>query len=164
LGHVTVSVVLGVAALLLGLELGSTFGRRLESWAGLLLIAFGLAYGVWGLRRAAGPRLHGHVHRHYDHVHDTARATPWTLFLLFSADPCVAVIPLVVAAAPLGVAAVAAVALIYEVATIGTMVLLVSAAWRGATAVHAGWIDRYGHAAAGALIAALGAVLSAVGA
>lgn len=163
-GHVTVSVVLGVVALLFGLELVSAFGRRLESWAGLLLIAFGLMYGVWGLKRAAGARLHGHAHRHYDHVHDASRVTPWTLFLLFSANPCVAVIPLIVAAAPLGAGAVAAIALIYEAATIGTMVGLVLAAWRGATALRARWFDRYGDAAAGGLIAVLGAVLAAVGA
>lgn len=116
------------------------------------------------MRRAAGARLHGHVHRHYDHVHDASRLTPWTLFLLYSADPCVAVIPLIVAAAPFGAGAVAAVAVIYEAATIGTMVGLVLAAWRGAAAVQGRWFDRYGEAAAGALIAALGAVLAAVGA
>ncbi|MGA2384508.1 MAG: hypothetical protein ABSG61_13865 [Gemmatimonadales bacterium] len=162
-GHVTTSVALGVVALLFGLELVSAFGHRLESWGGLLLIAFGLAYGLWGLRRAAGARLHGHVHAHYDHVHDAASMTPWTLFLLFSADPCVAVIPLVIAAAPFGVLAVAAVALVYEAATIATMAVLVRAAWAGATALRSRWLDHYGDAAAGALIATLGIVLMHLG-
>ena len=162
-GHVTGSVLLGVAAILFGLELVTAFGHRLGSWAGPLLVAFGLAYGVWGLRRVAGARLHGHVHARYDHVHDAARLTPWTLFLLFSADPCVAVIPLVVAAAPLGAATVAAVALIYEAATLATMTALVLAAWRGARALRFPWLDHYGDAAAGGLIAALGTVLLAAG-
>jgi nickel/cobalt exporter len=162
-GHVTTSVALGVVAILFGLELVSAFGRRIESWGGLLLIAFGLAYGLWGLRRAAGERLHGHVHAHYDHVHDAAQVAPFALFLLFSADPCVAVIPLIVAAAPLGVAAVAAVAVVYEAATIATMTALVLTAWRGVTAVRARWLDRYGDVAAGSLIATLGIVLFAAG-
>jgi nickel/cobalt exporter len=162
-GHVTTSVILGVVAILFGLELVATFGHRLEAWGGLLLIAFGLAYGLWGLRRAAGARLHGHVHAHYDHVHDAARITPWTLFLLFSADPCVAVIPLVVAAAPFGAGAVAGVALIYEAATLATMTVLVLAAWRGAAALRARWLDHYGDAAAGGLIATLGLVLLTAG-
>ncbi len=162
-GHVTGSVVLGVLAIGFGLELVTSLGHRLEAWAGLLLIAFGVAYGLWGLRRAAGERLHGHVHAHYDHVHDAARLTPRALFLLFSADPCVAVIPLVVAAAPLGAAAVAAVALVYEVATLATMTALVLAAWRGARALRTRWLDRYGDAAAGALVAALGMALAAAG-
>jgi len=162
-GHVTTSVILGVVALLFGVELVATFGRRIEAWGGLLLIAFGLAYGVWGLRRAAGARLHGHVHARYDHVHDAARLTPWTLFLLFCADPCVAVIPMIVAAAPLGVAAVAAVALIYEAATIATMTVLALAAWRGVRTLRFHWLEHYGDAAAGGFIAALGLVLLAAG-
>lgn len=162
-GHVTTSVILGVTAIVFGVELVATFGHRLASWGGLLLIAFGLAYGLWGLRRMAGRRLHGHVHARYDHVHDAARLTPWTLFLLFSADPCVAVIPLVVAAAPLGAGAVAAVALIYEAATIATMTGLALAAWRGAAALRLHWLDHYGDAAAGGLIAALGLVLLSAG-
>jgi nickel/cobalt exporter len=162
-GHVTASVVLGLAALFLGLELVSQLGRRLESWAGLLLVAFGLVYALWGLKRAAGARLHGHVHRHYDHVHDASLATPWTLFLLACADPCVAVMPLIVVAAPLGAGAVAGVAVLYEIATIGTMTSLVLLAWRGATALRARWVDRYGDAAAGGIIAVLGVVLVAAG-
>ena len=75
----------------------------MEAAAGFLLVAFGIGYLVWGLRRAAGRRLHGHAHAHYDHVHDPGKTTAWSLFLLFSADPCVAVIPLMFAAAPLGV-------------------------------------------------------------
>ena len=159
-GHVTASLLLGVAALVFGLEVVSALGGRLEAWAGLLLMAFGLGYGVWGLRRAAGARLHGHPHRHYDHVHAAERLTPWTLFLLACADPCVAVVPIVVAAAPLGAAAVVAVGAVYEVATIATMTALALAARRGALALKAVWVDRYGDVAAGALIAALGAVLT----
>jgi nickel/cobalt exporter len=163
-GHVTVSVLFGVLALAFGLEVVSALGGRLEAWGGVLLVGFGLAYGLWGLRRAAGARLHGHAHAHYDHVHDASRMTPWALFLLASADPCVAVIPLLVAAAPLGAPAVLTIAALYEVATIATMTGLVLIAWRGAVTVRAGWLDRYGHATAGALIAALGAVLAALGA
>jgi len=163
-GHVTTSVAFGVVGILFGLELVAAFGRRLEAWGGLLLVAFGLGYAVWGLRRAAGRHLHGHAHRHYDHVHDAARMTPWTLFLLACADPCVAVMPLVVAAAPLGAGAVAGVAVLYEVATIATMTALTLVAWRGAKGLRAGWIDRWGDAAAGGLIAVLGIVLTAVGA
>ena len=45
-GHVTVSVILGLLALGLGLEVLHVIGARLESLAGLLLIGFGLLYGL----------------------------------------------------------------------------------------------------------------------
>src|SRR5690242_13210409 len=50
LGHVTTSVALGLLAVFFGIELFSTFGARLESLAGILLIVFGIGYGLWGLR------------------------------------------------------------------------------------------------------------------
>jgi len=162
-GHVTVSALLGLGGLLFGLRMMETLGRRMETVAGVLLVGFGVAYAVWGLRRAAGRRLHGHSHAHYDHVHDAPKKTAWSLFLLFSADPCVAVIPLLFAAAPLGPARTAAIVLLYEIATIGTMVALVLPARAGAASFRAPWLDRYGDAAAGGVIAAAGVVVAALG-
>jgi nickel/cobalt transporter (NicO) family protein len=162
-GHVTVSAFLGLLGLAFGLTMVRAFGERMEALAGILLIGFGLAYGIWGLRRAAGRRLHGHSHTRYDHVHDNSRTTAWTLFLLFSADPCVAVIPLLFAAAPLGAAKTTAVILLYELATIGTMVALVLPARAGANVLRARWLNRWGDAAAGAIIAAVGITVTALG-
>jgi len=162
-GHVTSSVLLGLVGLAAGLELLLTFGRRMESISGILLIAFGLAYAAWALRGKAGKHLHGHAHVHYDHVHDPSRATAWTLFLLFSADPCVAVIPILFAAAPLGAARTTAVVLAYEAATIATMGLLVSIAHRGARRLRFSWLEHHGDLAAGAVIVLVGAVVTSLG-
>jgi nickel/cobalt exporter len=137
-GHVTVSVLLGVLALFCGLEMLRLAGERMASVAGLLLIGFGLVYAVIGLRHA-GAHVHGHPHAHYDHIHEPARMTPWILFLLFCADPCVAVIPILFAAAPLGVARTTVVVGAYELATIGTMVALVLPATAAAKRVTGGW-------------------------
>ena len=162
-GHVTVSALLGVLALFFGLEMLHVIGRRMESVAGLLLVVFGLVYGVLGLRRAAGEHFHGHHHHHYDHVHEPSKMTPWALFLLFSADPCVAVIPILFAAAPLGVLRTLFVVCAYELATIVTMVVLVLPARAAVNRVHAPWIGRYGDAAAGGIIAAVGVLVAVLG-
>jgi hypothetical protein len=162
-GHVTVSVLLGLAALISGREVLEAFGRRLEAVAGLLLVAFGAGYALWGLRRAAGQRLHGHAHAHYDHVHDPSSVTALSLFLLFCADPCVAVIPILLAAAPLGWARAAGVVTVYEAATIGAMLALVLPARAGARVLHARWLDRWGDALAGGLIAGAGVAAMALG-
>ncbi len=161
LGHVTSSVLLGLLGLAFGVGMFEALGRSLESAAGFLLAAFGVGYGAWGLRRAAGVRIHGHAHDHYDHVHAPDSTTVRSLFLLFSADPCVAVIPLLVAAASRGVGTATVVVVVYEGATIATMIAFVLAARAGTAALHVPWLDRWGHAAAGGLIAAVG--LLAVG-
>jgi ABC-type nickel/cobalt efflux system permease component RcnA len=191
LGHVTSSVALGLLGLLFGLELLQTFGQRMESVSGLLLIGFGVAYGAWGLNRSLRARAHAHAHTHgHAHAHMCSSQlsavssqpspaslqpsalspsnvhrplTAWTLFLLFSADPCVAVIPLLFAAAPLGWPGIVAVVLAYETATIGTMVALVLPARAAAGAVHGAWVDRWGDAMAGGIVTIVGIVVVSLG-
>jgi nickel/cobalt exporter len=162
--HVTVSVVLGLLALRLGQGMLAAFGARLESVAGILLVGFGLAYGLWGMRRALGGKLHGHAHPHFDHVHDPSRATVAGLLLLFSVDPCVRLIPIILAAAPLGWVKVVALILIYEAATLGSMVAIVLVARSGAfSGLRAPWLDRYGDALAGGLIVVTGLAVAVLG-
>ncbi len=162
-GHVTVSALLGLLGLLFGRQLFERLGQRMESVAGLLLVGFGLAYAVWGLRRAVGKRVHGHPHPHYDHVHDPSRATAWSLFLLFSVDPCVAVIPLLFSAAPLGTAPAVGIVLLYEAATIGTMIPLALSARAGAVRLRVPFLDRWGDAVAGGVIVVTGLVVGFLG-
>jgi nickel/cobalt exporter len=171
LGHVTVSVLLGTVSLIFGLELMQAVGERLENLAGLLLIGFGVAYGAWGLHRAMRAVIHRHLHdRQAGHSHHHHHApignrplTPWTLFLLFSADPCVAVVPLMFASAPLGWSSTLMVVLAYEVATIATMVGLVVPSRVAASALRARWADQFGDAIAGAVIATVGIAVTLLG-
>ena len=158
-GHVTVSVALGLAGLWVGSAVMQSLGRRMESVAGILLVGFGFAYGAWGLRGVVLRRLPSHAHPHGA----GSRLTAWTLFLLFCADPCVAVVPIVFAAAPLGPWGAAGVVVVYETATLGTMVAMVLLAQAGVAGLRARWVDRYGDSAAGGLIAATGLLLIAVG-
>lgn len=168
LGHVTVSAVLGVVALVTGLKAVHAIGIRLEEHATLLLMAFGTVYMVWGLRRSfrrdplavMHSRHHHHPHGHNDHDHGL---TEWSLFTLFSLDPCVAVIPMIVAASARGRAAVGGVVLVYELATIAAMIALVGLAVAGVRTIRFGFLDRYGDAVAGGLILTTGGVLAVLG-
>jgi putative Mn2+ efflux pump MntP len=169
-GHVTVSVLLGVLALFFGLEVLRVVGERMEAAAGLLLIGFGVVYAVYGLRHASAHlrghfhgHTHGHHHAHADHDHDSHRMTPWALFVLFSADPCVAVMPILFAAAPLGMARTALVVAAYELATIATMVVLVVPAAAAARQIGGRRVTRYGDAFAGAVIVSVGLFVAVVG-
>lgn len=101
LGHVTGSIVLGALGIFLGaalfnLETFESFRGDLAAW---LLIAFGLVYFLWGIRRAIRGRTHEHAHHHgndqahnhshchlsdHSHVHSepgSTNLTPWILFI-----------------------------------------------------------------------------------
>jgi len=153
LGHVTTSVALGLLAVVSGRELFEVFGRRLESVAGLLLVGFGVAYAIWGLHRRMHERAHTHAH-----AHGVAQPplTAWSLFLVFSADPCVAVIPLMFGATALGWTSTLAVVTAYELATIGTMVVLVLPARAAMHTIRGAWADEWGDALAGGVVACVG--------
>ena len=161
--HVTVSVIVGLIGLALGVRIFDRFGAELESIAGFVLIGFGVLYAFWGLRHARA-HLHGHHHHHYDHIHDAHRVSPWMVFLLFAADPCLAIFPLLFAALPLGWGAVGVVILLYELATIVTIVSLVLPARAAATAVVKGrFVHRWGDALAGAFIVFVGVAVALLG-
>lgn len=155
-GHVTVSAALGLAALLLGMEAVLALGHRMESVSALLLLGFGFGWAVWGWRNAAA-----HAHHHDHGRHDPSRVTVAGLFALYCADPCVAVIPLLFAAAPLGAVHALAVVLAYEGATLSMMIPLALAARSGASLFPAEWIERWGDVAAGGAVMGVGALAAA---
>jgi hypothetical protein len=173
LGHVTASAILGILALLIGREAVEAFGSTLASTAPLMLIAFGLVYMLWALWRATRRELlhqadhlegtahaHGRVHGHHHHKRG---ATEWGLFLLFCADPCVALIPMIVAASASGWGSVGAVIIVYELATITAIVVLVQTAHAGASRLRFAWFDRFGDVVAGGMILVVGTLVTILG-
>jgi nickel/cobalt transporter (NicO) family protein len=173
LGHVGSSIILGFVGVALGLavfKLESIESARgsIAAWA---LIAFGLAYFIWGLRRALKRKPHVHTHHHADgeehaHVHTHASVhshvhvegaktniTPWILFTIFVFGPCEPLIPLVMyPAAKHNMAGVVLVATVFGLVTILTMLTIIGLASWGVTFIRLGKLERYVHALAGAMI------------
>ena len=183
-GHVLGSVVLGLVGVAAGvaiakIELFEGFRGSIAAWG---LIAFGLAYMLWGLWRIKTGRTHAHRHAHDDgvhehvhaHTHDHAHAhpdpsrraniTPWVLFVVFVFGPCEVLIPMVMyPAAKSHWLAVVLVTGIFAVATIGTMTLVVAAAAAGLRQVRLAFAERYIHVISGAVIAGSGLAVQVLG-
>ena len=183
LGHVIGSVGLGFAGIALGtavfkLEALESYRGEVAAW---LLIAFGFAYSVWGVRRAVRSRPHQHPHPHRDgrddshghvhlgdhaHVHNSRSRslTPWVLFTIFVFGPCEPLIPLIMYPAAEGTLAdVVTVAVVFGVTTIATMLAVVFASSRGLARLSLGRFERYSHAAAGLTILASGGAIKLLG-
>jgi len=172
LGHVLSSVVLGIVGIVLGiavfrLESIEAFRGGLAAW---ILIGFGLAYFVWGIRRALRKKSHSHSHFHPDgskhahshthesehtHVHEGRKTniTPWILFLIFVFGPCEPLIPLLMyPAAKQSTGGVILVTAAFGAVTILTMLTIIALASWGIRFVKLGKLERYAHALAGAMI------------
>ena len=184
LGHVGGSIVLGLAGVFLGivvfkLESIESFRGDLAAW---FLIIFGFVYLLWGIRRAIRSKPHEHPHEHSDgdaHSHDhahldghshvhakagRANITPWVLFTIFVLGPCEPLIPLIMyPAAKLHTAAVIAVALVFGVVTISTMLACVMALFYGLSWLSFPRVERYTHALAGLTILLCGGAIKFLG-
>ncbi len=173
LGHVLGSVVLGMLGIAFGLGVNKLTG--IESGRGSLaawmLIAFGFAYMVWGVRRAYRNRKHSHIHVHKDgtyhthkhhhhkdhlHVHEKQaprKLTPWILFVIFVLGPCEPLIPILMyPAAENNTAGLLIVTAVFGLATVLTMLTIVAVASFGINFLPFGKMERYTHALAGATI------------
>ncbi len=171
LGHVAGSIALGFIGIAGGIALGrlefiESFRGEIAIW---FLIAFGLIYMVWGLKKAWSDTTHIHRHIHDDatiHMHDHAHRgshahvheyagkkksiTPWVLFTLFVLGPCEPLIPLLMyPAAVQSYAGVWIVSLVFSLTTIGTMTGIVSLAYAGLKPVRSVVLERHIHSLAG---------------
>ncbi len=161
LGHVASSIVLGMIGIALGtavekLEIFESYRGNLAAWA---MIAFGLVYMAWGIRRSVKGKSHSH-----DHTGGKKDITPWVLFTVFVFGPCEPLIPLLMyPAAKHDVFSVIAVSGVFAAVTIGTMLAIVLAVTFGMRFVRLARLERYSHAMAGGTILASGLAIQFLG-
>ena len=185
LGHILGSVVLGFVGIAFGVLVANLEG--IESvrgtFAAWLLIGFGLAYFIWGMKRAWRDKPHTHVHVHpkgetHEHVHTHDRSdhlhihgetekknlTPWILFTIFVFGPCEPLIPLLMyPAAQHNTGGVILVTAAFGAATILTMLSIIALSSWGASFVRLGKLERYSHALAGLMIFVSGLTVQFLG-
>lgn len=184
LGHIGSSVVLGLVGVSLGIAVSKlvaieTFRGGIAAW---FLIAFGLVYLVWGLRKAYRNKPHKHAHEHNDetshshshthikahlHIHKkgkTENVTPWVLFTFFVFGPCEPLIPILMyPAAKNNLFALVVVTLIFGVVTVGTMLGVVLISSFGINFLPIKKIERFSHALAGMTILMCGLGIKLLG-
>lgn len=178
--HVGSSVVLGILGIALGAILTQLVvveqarGRA----AGWLLMAFGLAYLVWGIFYSCRTKRPAHCHVHdglmHSHGHDSPecdqnstsertaiRLTPWVLFTIFIFGPCEPLIPLLIyPAAQLSYWGVLLVTFLFSLTTIVTMLAVVFCLVQGATVIRFPGLRPYSHALAGMVILMCGLAIN----
>lgn len=181
-GHVLSSVLLGFAGVALGVTVSGLVSiesvrGNMAAWA---LIAFGLVYFVWGVRKAVRNKPHKHFHLHpngaehkHDHVHHDEHShvhkegksmTPWVLFVIFVLGPCEPLIPLLMyPAAKESTMGLVMVTGVFSAVTIATMLGVVMISTMGLNFLPTKKMERYTHALAGATIFLSGMAIQFLG-
>lgn len=175
LGHVGAALLLVALGLVVAQQSGLTaWLGSIDAWRGGLaswgLLAFGVAYALWGVRVALRSRVGWKTHRHGEHEHVHTRGhqphehasgirvgtgvTFWTMFLVLAFGPCEPLAALLLPAVAMGELTVAAlVALAFALSTLATMLLIVGLAISGVSRIGLGGLERWSHALAGGTIA-----------
>lgn len=172
-GHVLSSVLLGALGIALGIAVSRLEGiestrAQIATWG---IIAFGLIYFIWGMKRALkksrrkghrhkGSGEHHHHHLFSWHTHSPKpkkNMTPWVLFTIFVFGPCEPLIPIIMyPAATSNMMGVVLVTAIFGICTVGTMTTIVMVSCLGLAKLEMKKTERYGHAIAGASILVCG--------
>jgi hypothetical protein len=182
IGHVVGSVGLGFIGIAFGVAVTDLVGieslrGELAAWA---LIAFGFAYGLWGLKQALRNKPHEHIHAHsvgfshshfhthhqeHLHVHTAGESmTPWMLFTIFVLGPCEPLIPLLMyPAAKESIGGLVMVTGVFGLVTILTMLSVVLLSVRGLQILPMQSLKRYVHAFAGGTILLSGLAIRFLG-
>lgn len=184
LGHLLGSVALGFGGILLGSGLSrlvkiEALRGEIAAW---MLCGLGLAYAVWGVRRALRNRPHSHWHQHDDTVHhhehghsgahahvhdhrqDAGALAPWVMFIIFVLGPCEPLIPLLMyPAATHSLPGVLAVTTVFGVVTVATMLATVVGLFAGLRRIRFQALHRYSHALAGFTLFVCGAGIAFLG-
>jgi nickel/cobalt exporter len=182
-GHVAGSVVLGLIGIAMGISLSrlEAFEASRGSLVGWMLIAFGVLYTAYGVYKYVKRGAHMHLPpflrpksiRHRElHLDEKAlekedgagRLTPWILFLIFVFGPCEVLIPMLIyPAANQSGMGVFLVALVFGMATIGTMMLVVFLGYKGFSLVRFKGREHQLHLFAGLVILLAGAGMQFMG-
>lgn len=181
-GHIMGSILIGLVGVYAGVQLGTLewLESTRGSFAAWILIAFGLVYMVWGMRKAYKdrPHSHGHLHgsmwhthqhNHHDkhaHVHKKADGVvaPWALFVVFVLGPCEALIPvLMYPAAKQSMAIVFLVTSIFSIVTVLTMLMAVVFSVWGLKDIKLPKLERFSHALVGGTMFVCGCSITLLG-
>lgn len=181
-GHVAGSVILGLIGIGMGISLSKleAFEASRGSLVGWMLIAFGLLYTAYGIYKYVKRGAHVHLPaflrpksiRHADlHLdvkelekEDAGRLTPWIIFLIFVFGPCEVLIPMLIyPAANQSGLGVFLVALVFGIATVGTMMLVVFLGYQGLSLVRFKGREHQLHLFAGLVILLAGAGMQFMG-
>ncbi len=162
IGHVASSLLIGALGLWAGWAVHRLEG--VEAWRGSvvvwLLIGFGAAYALWGLKHAQHPHPHVSV-KEAVKAYATRRA--WLLIAILVFGPCEPLIPLMFLAYKEGLMAIVTVATIFSLVTIAMVVGQSCLAYAGVRLFRPAWMERYAHTLAGVAIVLTGVAVLVLG-
>jgi nickel/cobalt exporter len=174
--HVLVSIVLGGAIIVVGLQVRSTVAHAQDTIIGCVLILTGLGFAILELtgRRRHHGHDHGHIHGHqHPHLLSAPEADERVaagesrvrglaaVMVPFgaAASPDLTILPVFLAATTAGVSTAIGTLVVFAAVTIGTIVGLTLLACFGGYQMRGRWLERWGNVFTALVLVLIGALV-----
>lgn len=149
-GHTVSTLLIGLLVWVAGVAFATHFGNLVSTVSSAALIAFGLWICISSLREVT-EEDHGHEHQ-------PQRSRRTGLLLILGSSPMVEGLPAFFAAGRFGIGLIAAMAVVFAIATMATYVVLCVGSVSGLQRVSFGPLERFGEVLSGTFIAIVGVV------
>lgn len=159
IGHVGVSIGLGLLVAAVGLAFRQTIEQQQGHIIGAVLVVTGIGFLVWSLF----PHHHEHHHDDLeDHHQEHRRGEGWLARVAVpfgvAASPDLTILPVFLAASAVGLGAAIGVLIVFSLVTFATFVGLTVAATIGGYQVEWPWLEEHGNLISALVLIAIGVV------
>lgn len=163
--HVLVSLILGAAVVVIGLQFRSRIEGAQNLIVGILLVGTGVGFALWELRGGGHSHSNHHDHsHHHHHPHPRSRLGALAAVMVpfgAAASPDLTILPVFLAATTAGAATAVGSLVVFAAVTIGTIVALTVAAAAGGYQLRGAWLERWGNALTALTLIVIGALVLA---
>ncbi|MDN3514020.1 MAG: hypothetical protein NG747_06440 [Candidatus Brocadia sp.] len=150
LGHSITTNLLGFIIAFLGFHITKYAETVAEPMGGIILIVLGIAFVIVG-------RLRHGTHNH-DHSKFSDKAIALSLFAMLSCSPCVAVLPIFLAASTLSWSMIVLLAITLSVTIVSSMLVLTTLAYTGVKKINLCSIENYEKEIIGGILTLIGII------
>jgi len=154
LGHIFLSILLGVASIWIGVHFLSQYESEIERYAGAILGVFGLFYGILAFFRHS--ECHGHTHHGPD---PKGQKAPFLFLFTLGLSPCVAALPVFAAAATEGTLATFLTLAAFSIGVLTSLIGSTVLVTLGLVKLDHPLLEHYGDVITGAGVAVMGLIL-----
>jgi nickel/cobalt transporter (NicO) family protein len=189
-GHVLTSIVIGGIIAIVGLQFRKSFETQQGHIIGVILVATGIGFLVWGLLGGGHGHSHEHGHGHehdhgaagHDHAHPavnhnhgheetgSGHVEETSLVQRFggivipfgaAASPDLTILPIFLAASAVGIGAVIGILAVFSMVTLATFVVLTVAATILGYQIKGEWLEQHGNTITALVLLIIGAAVFA---
>jgi nickel/cobalt transporter (NicO) family protein len=159
LGHILVALIMGLLVMILGATLVHYNFEAIENYSGYFIGAFGIIYAMSSLFRHSHCESHAHHGPEIPKSKSLKKRLPYVFLFSIGLSPCIAVLPVIIAAIPVGNLAVSLTVFAY---CLGVVLALVSATLMvslGISKLDHPVFEHYGDVITGLTVALMGFTL-----